>query len=560
MKKISVKRFFQLLSFILIFSLTTPIITPFIPVALATEKTKAVTINFTKARITKNQKIKLKVVGSSGTTTWKTSNSTTATVSKSGVVCGKQFGTATITASINNKKYTAKITVGEPYLAEPCEHWKHADANFMTDLDLVLLDMKNTNKDFKNEGYPINGVYASVYSEKTLVIEGIDSKGTSLGSVTKKGKFYLGFEKAVKLRITNPNDTHYIINLYPVKPLVITKTGTYDYDDFTWHKLKDGNIRAHVVFALENSYINYTDDTEKAKEAAHSTIVESGYLPYNTGKELDPDMMGAWKDGFIYAKSVKEVENLKGLKISVNQYKVYVDESDVFIYGNAGLILSEDHLEKLATYREIVTNIGTKQYFPMKSIWDKPLRIRFHTFGSQASKKLIYISKDLFAYDVDTILHEYTHYFHLESQDYGCLISAWTEGSADALAEEGMKELGADTTYYYANHSQVREISEADLKDFENYFINVGYSDCYAVGYTFIRFIQKEYGNTIMYKINENIQKNIPNPTSDNLDSIMRDAKSDKAFIQCIKDATSEDVFERFALEVAVPILNLKYN
>ena len=299
MKKISVKRFFQLLSFVLIFSLTTPVITPFIPVVLATEKTNAVTINFTKARITKNQKIQLKVVGTSGTTTWKTSNSTTATVSKSGVVTGKQFGTATITATIKNKKYTSKITVGEPSLAEPYEHWKHADADYMSDFELVLLDMKNTNKDFKNEGYPINGIYASVYSEKTLVIEGINSKGTSLGSVTKKGKFYLGFEKAVKLRITNPNDTYYTINLYPVKPLVITKTGTYDYDDFTWYKLKDGNIRSHVVFALENSYMDYMDDTEKAKEAAYSTIVESGYLPHDTGKEFDPDMMGAWKDGHI---------------------------------------------------------------------------------------------------------------------------------------------------------------------------------------------------------------------------------------------------------------------
>ncbi|HEX3078638.1 MAG TPA: Ig-like domain-containing protein [Lachnospiraceae bacterium] len=55
----------------------------------------------------------LKVVGANGKATWKSSNTSVATVSKSGKVTAVEAGKSTITATIKGKKYTCKVTVKE---------------------------------------------------------------------------------------------------------------------------------------------------------------------------------------------------------------------------------------------------------------------------------------------------------------------------------------------------------------------------------------------------------------------------------------------------------------
>ena len=53
----------------------------------------------------------LKVTGTKSKVTWKTSNKAVATVSAKGVVTAKEMGSATITATVNKKKYTCTVTV-----------------------------------------------------------------------------------------------------------------------------------------------------------------------------------------------------------------------------------------------------------------------------------------------------------------------------------------------------------------------------------------------------------------------------------------------------------------
>ena len=60
----------------------------------------------------------LKITGTNQKIKWTTSNSKVASVSKKGVVKGIKKGTAAITAQINNKKYTCKVTVSNPAINE----------------------------------------------------------------------------------------------------------------------------------------------------------------------------------------------------------------------------------------------------------------------------------------------------------------------------------------------------------------------------------------------------------------------------------------------------------
>jgi hypothetical protein len=561
MKHLSIKKIIQLLVFTLILSLNTSAIVSYLPIVQAAENTSSVDINFTRVTITKNQKFKLKITGIKSKITWKSGNSALVSISKSGVITGKQNGSTVITATVAKKKYTCQVVVKVPYVTEPYEHWEHFSADYMSSDDLVQLDMKNTFDDFKNVGYQADGVYATVTSKQTIFMEGFDAKGVSLGIVSNVGLSYFEFKGAVKLRITNPYSTPYTIDFIPAKPLVIDKPGSYGYDDFTWYKLKDGNLQAPFVFAIKNSYMEYIAETEQETIGASVVIVQTSSTPHNTGNEFDPEMMDAWKNGHFTTKTVEGADSLTGLKISVNQYKVYFDELDIYVYGKQGLVFPENFRDIIFNYRDIVHIIGSKQYFPDQAIWDKILRLNYtfqYRYISAASQKQMYMSHYLLSEENTALyLHELTHYFHLRSQDYGCLISAWTEGTAQSLAEDGLKELGNDTSYYYDMNSQLGWISDEDLEDFENYFINVVNSDCYPVGYTFIRYIQQEYGSDVVYQINKNIQENIPKPSSDNLDANMRDSKSDKLFINAIKESTSKDVFDRYVEEIVLPILNI---
>ncbi len=78
-------------------------------------KAKGIKLNKTSATVSKGKTLTLKAtLNPSNTTdkvTWKSSNTKVATVSASGVVKGVKHGTCTITATINGKKATCKITV-----------------------------------------------------------------------------------------------------------------------------------------------------------------------------------------------------------------------------------------------------------------------------------------------------------------------------------------------------------------------------------------------------------------------------------------------------------------
>src|SRR5690606_37937683 len=104
---------------------------------------------------------------------------------------------------------------------------------------------------------------------------------------------------AVKLRIMNPDNIRYTIDFIPVKPTVIDKSGHYRYDDFLWYKLKDGNIQAPIIIAMENTYIEYVQDEDKDKSNNENAMISAGYLPHNTGAEPDPEYMNAWRVGYI---------------------------------------------------------------------------------------------------------------------------------------------------------------------------------------------------------------------------------------------------------------------
>jgi hypothetical protein len=87
--------------------------------AKASTKQSAVKISKKTLTLEVGKTATLKVTGSKSKVTWTTSDKTVATVGKTGKVTAKKAGTATITATVNKKKYTCKVTVTEAVASNP---------------------------------------------------------------------------------------------------------------------------------------------------------------------------------------------------------------------------------------------------------------------------------------------------------------------------------------------------------------------------------------------------------------------------------------------------------
>ena len=104
-----------------------------------------VKLNKKSATLKVNQKITLKLTGAKSKVKWTSSNKSVATVSSSGVVTAKKKGSATITATYNNKKYTCKITVKSSSNTTKPTQTKLLDVELIYfDEPLVAFEIKNT--------------------------------------------------------------------------------------------------------------------------------------------------------------------------------------------------------------------------------------------------------------------------------------------------------------------------------------------------------------------------------------------------------------------------------
>lgn len=78
-----------------------------------TVKVEAPSLSKTKVRVKVGDSYTLKLSGTTQKVTWKSSNTSVATVNSKGVISAKKAGTAKITATVLKKKYTCTITVSK---------------------------------------------------------------------------------------------------------------------------------------------------------------------------------------------------------------------------------------------------------------------------------------------------------------------------------------------------------------------------------------------------------------------------------------------------------------
>lgn len=105
------KKFYTMLAFALVLTVVAPSVLPLHNVAIVSAATIKLSKKELNLEVGKSKT--LTVTGTKAKATWSTSKKSVATVSKSGKVTAVKPGKAVITATVNKKKYTCKVTVTE---------------------------------------------------------------------------------------------------------------------------------------------------------------------------------------------------------------------------------------------------------------------------------------------------------------------------------------------------------------------------------------------------------------------------------------------------------------
>ena len=499
--------------------------------------------------------VEVQTLNTASKVTFNSSNDKVATVDEKGVITGGVSGKAVITAEADGlyasctvyvKKVEKEyITVGDTFTdIEKSASFGYRFTPYVQS-GISFVNARQLLLAYRKLGYKADGIYAAVHSDNYIRVDGVDENGNIVGSYTKKGDFMVNIPGATDFILNNVKSGCSLV-LFPTMPTILDKEDTYQFNDFTWTKMEDGSLQADYVVTVKGSFIDIEGAGIKCYTAGYN-IVSKESVDAFTGASEKVFLTG----GFRVEESMKK-GNIAPFKLIVTATKDYYNTENLRVYGIKGLSINQSYYKNIVNIMKNVKSIGKEKYYPDSL----PLRDKI-TLG--CIDKLLWTGESvIFTTRENLRLENKKQYFltasnistfYFRSQrTYAQLIEKWLYGMSAAIAEDVMREKGLlrkDESMY--NDNELFTIDSHSYKDIEMYFVTDTQlaSENEAVGYYFIRFLQKNYGEQVVKRINESILTEIEEPSD-----FWHNKESDKRWIACVKKNTEENVFERFKEEI----------
>ncbi len=403
-----------------------------------------------------------------------------------------------------------------------------------------VLDLSEVLSIFQSYNLPYGGVYGSGYSDSAITLQGYDKNGSMVGEAkTAGGVFVFGFYNATKVMVIG-NTKNLILDFTPVTPLLITANTKLSLNQIGWLYQYAGYARQYFViadkmrFSTENVISPYT--------------VFRKYLSINS--YTNPDSAEAYQRVCAVLKSPYSELTSANSFISIQKTNKGINNSLVVFADPGTTTLPTDYETKLNSMITSIKNNGLNTYFPSTN-WNRQLVIKKPDNMANTTYNHIILDDSLlnldFYLDYYYTMHEMVHFYEATGPHYGFRFSAWTEGSATNLAKKTLDTISIahkdDKGRDYIDLMYTTDFSfltQNDKNNFEAYYLNAEGWNATLIGYHFTDFLQDLYGSDIVYKIMQKVSAaNIPNGSS-------RTTTYDKQFIDCIKAATTQDIFKLF--------------
>ncbi|HWT74968.1 MAG TPA: hypothetical protein VN258_09660 [Mobilitalea sp.] len=443
----------------------------------------------------------------------------------------------------NNNTGTINVTI-KPVLVADVTYpdIKNIDASYSITqaTNQQILDLTEVLNTFKAYNLPYNGIYGCGNCDTAITIQAYDKNGYLVAeNKTTGNEFLMNFPTATKLIISG-DVKNLVLDFTPILPTLITDNARIPFNQISWAYQSDGYARYYVVLA---DYMRLSTENVTSAYALSRKFL-------STGSYTNPDYAASYQRITAVFKSPYTELISPNCYINIQKTGRGINNSLVVFNDTGTAVLAADYEAKLLSMITTLNKTGLNIYFPSKN-WNRQLVMKLpdntvNTAYSYITVDPSYLNLDHF-FDYYFTLHEMVHFYEATQPHYGFRFEAWTEGNATTLAIKTMDALSVthkDTNgndYIAAMYSTDYSFLTQDNKsNFEAYYLNVTGWNAALIGYHFTEFLRDMYGSDIVYRIMEKVYAaNIPTTAG-------RNSTYDKQFTDCIKSATSQNVFQLF--------------
>ncbi|MDF2904931.1 MAG: hypothetical protein K0R34_252 [Herbinix sp.] len=426
------------------------------------------------------------------------------------------------------------------------EQVKYIEATYQnaTTTTDILLDLSAVLTAFKDNGYPSDGIYGYGYSNSSIKVRAYDSQDSFIGEYySDGGEFPITFPGASQIKVKG-NTKNLVLDFTPVKPIVITGSNYELLSHYNW---------IYGIDKIPRQYFILAD---------HMKLKTVGLLDYAYNESrlmLDP----TYKDAADTSTSFQRITltyNPKNFSdLSAKSYLSTEKTNRVYIEGLAGIEntgradIGIDYVTKLSNLISTIRSLGTQNYYP-SSNWNRFINMKLID-DTPVEDYTQYIRLDKNDFGLDYFTDYYHHsfeiarYYESTTLYYGLNVEAWSIGNAANLARRTLDHMniyhynstnGKDFIEGMYDADNFKFLSVTDRANFENYYMEATGIHAAIVGYHFNKFLQDMYGADIIFKIMQRVNAaNIPISEG-------KSTASDTIFANCIKNASSQTVFQDF--------------
>ncbi len=372
------------------------------------------------------------------------------------------------------------------------------------------------------------GLYGMGYTDGDAILRAYDYYGHLIAVQEIGGNFSFCFPGAYNLGVEGGKNT--TVGVLPVEPVYLSSSGVYPIQTEHWYEMYDGNRFQMFVLQFPGGSI-----TTKF-QSQHLNLVRS--VRY----DLDEDIEG-FRIVQVETKDASRIEEMNAVSLAFVGMGCVLDNEELYCVIAEEFEGYDTFAKTASDTLSAVKKAMVGNYFPASH----PIpRITMIVNGSYPGVLRTTVHLDENAIETPlTMTHETVHAVD------GCIEqvvkvapSAWMEGRAEYISRKACDLLGAD---YWEREDTFdwTFLSDEDKADFfRYYYFSANRYTAYDVGYHFLRYLNKTYGEDISAKIMANMA------ALSAWDSVQRSEANAALFKQCVEDATEVGVFQNFVRDV----------
>ena len=373
------------------------------------------------------------------------------------------------------------------------------------------------------------GLYGMGHTEGDAILRAYDRDGTLIAAKRVNGNFAFSFPGAYNLGVEGGTNT--TLTVLPVEPIFVTSPGSYQVNPEEWYQLPDGNIVQYFVLCFPSPSISpdFPD-----------------YL--NNLSQSLPDYGGTGYAVMVtHTNSAALVDQMNLYSVVFEGMECLLDNDEFACWMSSSYGKTKDYAENAYDILSAVKNVMVGNYYPTSAPIIKAILWGDGSYPHASVNIIRY--EDL---DTVTMAHEMIHIVDNSTVANQMVApSAWMEGRAEHISRLVCEALevpgyqGYSNHYGYNIHSDWSFLSEAQKEDFfYYYYFSVNRYTAYDVGYYFLCYLNRTYGEDVSARIMENIV------AVTGYDYHQDTEVNAALFKKCVEDATEVGVFQRFVCDV----------